>query len=200
MNRSANVFQWIRNHSISSMIAGVLAAASTLAFSSGPKPETIEATATQGGAQISVKLIIDAYSPSQDTQALVQAFEQGREKGLVDALSKMKAVGHLSLNGGVGYDVYYIAEEKISGGRRITFVAKRPVGVGEIVHDTPSEIYNLSVGTIDVNDASTNKSTGAFYPASRASINKQGAFHFDYGGNGWVLAGVIDWKGTPGEN
>lgn len=201
MDRNTNVFHWVRKPSIGGLLlAGVLIAPGTLAFSSGEKPETIEASATQTGQQVGLKLIVDSYSPPQDTQALINAFEQGRERGLADALVKMKAVGHLAFNGGTGYDVAYIRDEKTATGRRITFVAKRPVAVAEMIHDTPSEIYNLSVGTIELSNGGAKSSSGAFYPASRASISKQGAFHFDYGGNGWVLTDILDWKGTPGKN
>ena len=63
------------------------------------KNETIEATAmgtgTQLGSEINVSLEIYQYSTPEDRrQVLIQAFEKGQNQGLVNALSRMKAVGH----------------------------------------------------------------------------------------------------------
>jgi hypothetical protein len=58
------------------------------------KPETIEATAmgteTQLGKEFSVTLTIYEYSPLADKQILVEAFQNGKDQGLFNALSKMK--------------------------------------------------------------------------------------------------------------
>src|SRR6202790_2900303 len=76
------------------------------------KPETIEATAmgtdTQLGKEFPVTLTIDEYSPRADKQILVEAFQNGGNQGLFNALSKMKAVGHIAVTGTLGYDVSYI--------------------------------------------------------------------------------------------
>ena len=65
--------------------------------------ETIEATAmgtgTQLGQNIGVTLDIYEYSTPADRQILVDAFQQGQNPGLVNALSKMRAVGHVEVTG-----------------------------------------------------------------------------------------------------
>src|SRR5580704_7209688 len=72
------------------------------------KSETIEATAMGTGDQlgrtIGVTLNIYQYSTPDDKQLLVQAFEKGKNQGLVNALQKMKAVGHVEITGTLGYD------------------------------------------------------------------------------------------------
>ena len=76
------------------LITGLLIIGSTLGFSAN-KTETIDATAmgtsTQMGSEFSVTLNIDDYSTQADKQILVEAFQKGGDKGLVNALSKMKA-------------------------------------------------------------------------------------------------------------
>ena len=65
-------------------------------------------TGTQLGATYGVSLEIYEYSTPEDRQVLIQAFEKGQNQGLVNALSRMKAVGHCSITGTLGYNVAYI--------------------------------------------------------------------------------------------
>src|SRR5713101_1784766 len=93
------------------LITGLLIAGSTPGFSAN-KSETIEASAmgtgTQLGAQFGITLNIYDYSTRADRQMLAQAFEKGKNQGLVNALSKMKAAGHIEVTGTLGYDCSYI--------------------------------------------------------------------------------------------
>ena len=77
------------------------------------KNETIEAsamgTSTQLGQVVGVSVEIYEFSTPEDRQVLVEAFEKGQNNGLVTALSKMKAVGHCSITGTLGYDVISFA-------------------------------------------------------------------------------------------
>src|SRR5712664_415420 len=67
------------------------------------KYETIEAqamgTGTQLGQNIGVTLNIYEFSTPADRQVLLQAYEKGQNQGLVNALQKMKAVGHVEITG-----------------------------------------------------------------------------------------------------
>jgi hypothetical protein len=185
------------------LISGLLLA-SGYAFCRGPKPETIEGTAygtgTQMGAVIGVTLEIYDYSTPEDRQVLMEAFEKGQNQGLVNALSKMKAVGHCSITGTLGYDVSYIRMIPTSTGRKIIFVNNRQIRFGEAFFDTQSQSFNLTAGEIDINETDKNKSTGVVYPASQLIIDKQGQLQFDLRENPWKLVDIIDWKGTPGVN
>jgi hypothetical protein len=168
------------------------------------KAETIEATAmgtsTQLGQNFEMRLVINDYSTLEDRQVLVQAFEKGKNQGLVNALSKMRAVGHLSVPGTVGYDVSYIRLIQTPTGRKIRFVTNRPITMGELWTDSLSQNYNLSGGEIDINDQVKNKSTGVLFPAAQLVIDKQGQLQIDLAQNSWKLVDVLDWKGTPGVN
>jgi hypothetical protein len=185
------------------LIAGLLLVASTAALSAN-KPETIEATAmgtsTQMGNQFSVTLNIYDYSSRADRQTLVQAFDQGKNQGLVNALSKMKAAGHIEVTGTLGYDCSYIRMIQTPTGRKIRFATNRLLRFGEVYWDTRSTAYNLTAGEFDLNDTDKSKSTGVLYPAAEFVIDKQGELQINLIGNPYNLVDVLDWKGTPGVN
>jgi hypothetical protein len=186
------------------MLFSLVILASTLAFSRGPKSETIEASAmgtgTQLGQVIGVTLDIYEFSTPEDRQILVDAFTKGQNQGLVNALSKMKAVGHCSITGTLGYDVSYIRMTNTPTGRKIVFVTNRQIRFGEAFFDTQSQAFNLTAGEFNLNDTDKNKSTGTVYPAAQLIIDKQGQLQTDLSQNPWNLVDVLDWKGTPGVN
>jgi hypothetical protein len=185
------------------LIAGLLIVGSTLSWA-GNKSETIEATAmgtsTQMGSEFGITLDIYDYSTRVDRQTLVQAFDKGKNEGLVNALGKMKAAGHIAVTGTLGYDCSYIRMIPTPTGRKIRFVTNRLLRFGEVYWDTRSSAYNLTAGEIDLNDTDKSKSTGVFYPAAEFSIDKQGELQINLIGNPWNLVDVIDWQGTPGVN
>jgi len=185
------------------LITGLLIVGSTLGFSAN-KTETIDATAmgtsTQMGSEFSVTLNIDDYSTQGEKQILVEAFQKGGDKGLVNALSKMKAAGHIEVTGTLGYDCSYIQMTPTPTGRKIRFVTNRPLRFGEVYWDTRSTAYNLTAGEFDLNDTDKSKSTGKLYPAAELVIDKQGELQMNLIGNPYNLVNVLDWKGTPGVN
>jgi len=185
------------------VVAGLVLAGSILAFA-GSKSETIDATAmgtgTQMGSVVNVTLNINDYSSQADKQTLMQAFQKGQNQGLVDALSKMKAAGHIEVTGTLGYDCTYIRMIPTSTGRRIRFVTNRLLRFGEVYRDSRSTAYNLTAGEFDLNDTDKSKSTGVLYPAAEFEIDKQGELQINLIGNPWQLTDVIDWPGTPGVN
>ena len=184
------------------LLIGVLTVGSTPAFCQ--KAETIEATAmgtgTQLGQNVEVRLIISDYSTMEERQVLVQAFTQGQNEGLVNALKKMRAVGRISLTGTVGYDVSFIRMIPTPTGRKIRFITNRPIRFGEAWADSQSMSFDLSGGEIDINDSDKSKSTGVLYPRAQLVIDKQGQLQIDLSQNAWKVVDVLDWKGTPGVN
>jgi hypothetical protein len=187
------------------LLIGLLSVASALAFSQDkPKPETIDATArgteAQMGKEFPVTLTIYEYSSPADSQTLTQAFQSGKDQGLFNALSRMKAVGHIAVTGTLGYDVSYIQETRTPNGRKIRFVTNRLLKFGEVERDSRSTSYNLTAGEFDINDEDKSKSTGRFYPEAELAIDKQGELQYDLVGFPWQFVDIIDWKGTPGVN
>jgi hypothetical protein len=168
------------------------------------KPETIEATArgteTQMGKEFPVTLTIYEYSAQADKQILTEAFQNGKDQGLFNALSKMKAVGHIAVTGTLGYDISYIQVIPTPTGRKICFVTNRLLRFGEVYRDSRSTSYNLTVGEFDLNDEDKSKSTGTFYPEAELALDKQGELQYNLVGFPWKLVDIVDWKGTPGVN
>ena len=185
------------------LITGLVIVGSTLALAAN-KPETIEATAmgtsTLMGSEFGITLDIYDYSTRADRQLLVQAFEKGKNEGLVNALGKMKAAGHIAVTGTLGYDCSYIRMIPTPTGRKIRFVTNRLLKFGEVYWDTRSTAYDLTAGELDLNDTDKSKSTGVFYPAAEFEIDKQGELQINLVGNPWKLVDVLDWKGTPDVN
>jgi hypothetical protein len=203
MRHIQNTASRIRKFAVSGLLAaGLLTFGSVPAFCQ--KAETIEATAegtgTQMGQMVEVRLTINDYSTMEERQVLVQAFAKGQNQGLVNALSKMRAVGHISLTGTIGYDVSYIRMIPTPTGRKIRFVTNRQISFVEAWTDSQSQSFNLSGGEIDINDQDKNKSTGVLFPAAQLVIDKQGKLQIDLNQNSWKLVDVLDWKGTPGVN
>jgi hypothetical protein len=187
------------------LLLGLFSLISALAFSQDKsKPETIEATArgteTQMGKEFPVTLIIYDYSSPADKQILTQAFQNGKDQGLFNALSKMRAVGHIAVTGNLGYDVSYIQVTRTPNGRKIRFVTNRLLRLGEVERDSRTTSYNLTAGEFDINDEDKSKSMGTFYPEAELGIDKQGELQYKLVGFPYQLVDIIDWKGTPGVN
>jgi hypothetical protein len=185
--------------------AGLLILLSTPVFPNDrAKAETIDATAmgtnTQMGSVVGVTVIIYEYSTPEDKQVLVKAFEKGQNQGLVSALTKMRAVGRISITGTLGYDLSFIRLIPTPTGRKIRFITNRPITFGEAWTDAQSSSFNLTAGELELDDSDKSKSTGVLYPAAQLVIDKQGQLQFDLNQNAWKLIDLIDWKGTPGVN
>ena len=89
--------------------AALIVSAVTIAISADDRhTETIDATAmgtsTQSGRNVNVKVTIYEYSTEEDRQILIDAFKKAQNQGLVNALTKMKAVGRIAITGTIGYD------------------------------------------------------------------------------------------------
>lgn len=168
------------------------------------KNETIDATAwgtsTQLGRNVGITIIIYQYSTPADEDILTEAFQKGQNQGLVNALEKMKAVGHISITGTLGYDLSFVKMIQTPTGRTIRFATNRPIHFGEAYYDTQSQYYNLTAGEININTQDKSKSDGVLYPAAQLTIGADGQLTLNLNKNPWRLGNIIDWSGTPGEN
>src|SRR5271154_2086694 len=168
------------------------------------KYETIEAqafgTGTQMGQNIGVTLNIYEFSTPADRTNLFAAYEKGQNQGLVTALQKMRAVGHVEITGTLGYDCSYIRMTPTPTGRKIVFVTNRQIRFGEAFTDSQSMSFDLTAGELDLNDQDKSKSTGTLYPAAQLILDKEGKLQLELLQNAWRLADLIDWKGTAGLN
>jgi len=177
---------------------------STLSAFGRDKYETIDATAwgtsTQMGRNVGITLVIYEYSTPADEDILRDAFQKGQNQGLVNALEKMKAVGHISITGTLGYDVSFVKLIQTPTGRTIRFVTNRPIRTGEAYFDTQTQYYNLTAGEINFDKQDKSKSSGVLYPAAQLTIGDDGQLTLNLNKNPWRLGNIIDWSGTAGEN
>lgn len=195
-------YRWIP---IGLVLTGLLILAAFPALSAKKvKDETIEATAMGTGSQmgqtIGISVEIYEYSTPEDRQILLDAFTKGQNQGLVNALTKMHAVGHISITGTLGYDLAFVRMIPTPTGRKIRFVTNRQLRFGEVWADAQSTAFNLTGGEFDLNDTDRSKSTGVLYPECQLAIDKQGQLQIQLAQNAWNLVDVLDWKGTPGVN
>jgi gas vesicle protein len=157
------------------------------------KPEYIDAvaegTGTQLGRIINVSIIIREYSTPEDQQALLAAFQEGGQKGLVNALSKMHSKGRIAITGTLGYDLNYIREFDTPEGRKIRFVTDRPITFGEAWSGSRSADYDLSAGEVNLSDEK-GKSTGILAPLCRFTIDKEKGLQLELNQNPWKLANI----------
>jgi len=164
------------------------------------KNETIDATAmgtsTQLGRNVGVTVIIYEFSTPENRQALVEAFQKGQNQGLVNALTKMPAVGRIQIPGTLGYDLAFIRMTPTPTGRTIRFITNRKISFGEAFADSQTQAFDLTAGEININDQDKSKSTGVLYPASQFTINKDGELQIELNQNAWKLVDIIDWKGS----
>jgi hypothetical protein len=160
---------------------------------------TARGTSTQMGRQISVKITIYEFSTEEDRAILIDAYKKGQHQGLVNALSKMRAVGRIAITGTIGYDLSYIRLIKTPTGRKIRFAADRMIRFGEAYANTRSRDYDLTAGEIEINDSDKDKSEGVLLPAAQLIINKEGQLEFQLYQNPWKLVNIIDWHkaGVP---
>ncbi len=186
------------------LLAALLLTAVTLAISADDrKVEVIDATAmgtsTQLGKIVNVKVSIYEFSTEEDRQILIDVFKKGQNQGLVNALTKMRAVGRIAVTGTIGYDLSYIRLIPTDTGRKIRFVTNRLLRFGEVYANTPTTAYNLTAGEFDINDKDKTKSSGVLYPAAQLVINKDGQLEFQLNKNPWKLTNIIDWNqaGVP---
>ena len=204
MLKIMNRFSEIRTRALSCLLMAALLTVGSTPTVSREKYETIEATAfgtgSQMGQNIGVSLNIYEFSTPADRQILVSAFEKGQNQGLVNALQRMKAVGHVELTGTLGYDCSFIRMIPTATGRKIIFITNRQIRFAEAWTDSQSSSFNLTAGIIEINDQEKSKSTGVLYPLAQLVVDKQGQLQWDLNQNPWKLVDIIDWKGTPGVN
>ena len=138
---------------------------------------TIQATAmgtsTQLGQIYNVNILIEQFSTQDDRKALIDAFAQSGQDGLVNALEDMKPKGRVRFaSGGVGNDVKYIIELPSESGRRFRLVTDRNIAFGEMYHGTRSRDY--SVGAIELVLTSDGKGgSGTVLPACKLTVDKK---------------------------
>jgi hypothetical protein len=147
--------------------------------------------ATQLGQNFGITLVIDEYSTPDDQKVLLTAFSEKQNEGLVNALSKMKTKGRLSITGTLGYDVTYIRTFAMpDGSTKIRLVTNRPIRFGEAWSDSRSMDYNLS-GLELIVSPDKKKSSGMLAPACQFKLDKENQIQLDLLQNEWKLVDIM---------
>jgi hypothetical protein len=159
-----------------------------------PKSIMIQAQAMgtnqQMGRSFSVNIHINEFSSPADQKALLEAFNQKKNEGLVNALTKMKSKGRMAITGTLGYDVNYIRQFKMpDGGTKYRLVTDRPVTFGEVWSDSRSMDYSLS-GVEIIISADGKKNSGTLLPAAQFKLDKQNQLEIELFQNAWKLVNV----------
>lgn len=159
-----------------------------------PKSIFIQAQAmgqsTQLGRTFSVNIIINEFSTVEDQKALISAFNEKGNEGLVNAVDKMHSKGRIAITGTVGYDLNYIKKFPMPGGGvKIRMVTDRPITFGEAWGDTRSMDYNLSAVEV-IFSADKKKNSGTLLPACRLKLDKENQLQLELFQNEWKLVNV----------
>lgn len=145
---------------------------------------------TQLGRSFGVNLTIEEFSTTDDQKALFQAFTEKGNEGLVNALSKMKSKGRISIPGTLGYDVNYIKKfDMPDGSTKIRLVTDRPIRFGEVWSDSRSMDYSLSGAEI-ILTPDNKKNSGMLAPACKFKIDKENTLQLELLQNEWKLVEV----------
>jgi len=145
---------------------------------------------TQLGQTFSVNIIIEEFSTADDQKILLDAFNEKKNEGLVNALSKMKSKGRIAITGTLGYDVNYIRQFKMpDGGTKIRLVTDRPITFGELWTMSRSMDYSLSGAEI-ILSADNKKNSGILAPACQFKIDKENQLQLELLQNEWKIVEV----------
>jgi hypothetical protein len=147
-------------------------------------------TSTQMGRSAGVTLIINELSTDEERAGLIEAFQQKGNEGLVNALSKMRSKGRMSVTGTLGYDVAYIKTfPQPDGSTVLRMVTDRPLRFGEVWADSRSSDYNVSA--VEIVIGKDKKNTGTLYPAVELKMNKENQLELNLYQNPWNLVNIM---------
>ena len=154
---------------------------------------TAMGTSTQLGANFTLNIHINDISTPEERKALVESFAAKGNEGLVNALSKMKSKGRLSMPRTVGYDVAFIREIRHKDGSfSLRLVTDRPITMGEAWYDTRSKDYNLSALEITFTRDKKGKlkGKGTLAPACEFKLDKNNQLEIELRMNPWSLTNI----------
>ena len=121
---------------------------------------------------------------------MIEAFNQKKNEGLVNAVSKMHSKGRMAITGTLGYDVNYIKKfDMPDGSTKIRMLTDRPILFGEAWGDTRSMDYSLS-GVEVILSPDEEKNSGILLPALKLKLDKENQLQLELLQNEWKLVNV----------
>jgi len=157
------------------MFASALLVAPRLVLAADPKPiETYTAFAASlgTGRTAIVDITINRWSTDAEREMLLSTLQEfGRDK-LVETLQKIPPVGTIRTTNSLGYDLYYAREHRAAdGSRRVVLATNRRVSFRELVNNTLSKDYQLTL--IEIHFGPDGKGEGKLVPAAKVSWDKE---------------------------
>jgi len=170
----------------------------TYAQDSKPIEYTASAISTQEetrGQMFNVTIIIDSFSPTNQTQELVNAFESGGNKALVKTLSGYPSRGHISVNGSgnnIGYTIVYARKIAMPDGTtKIRLITNTPINMANSFN-TENVQNTFSGATLDISPKK-GKSTGQLIEAAELQYDKQKKLELGLeGATPWTLGNIVE--------
>lgn len=145
---------------------------------------------TQLGRSIGINVRVEELSTLDDQKALLEAFRDDGNEGLVNALSKMNGKGRIAIIGTLGYDVNYVRSFNMpDGSTKFRLVTDRPITFGERWSASRSTDYNLSALEIIVS-ADQKHNSGVLLPACKFKLDKEDNLELELLQNPWKLVNV----------
>ena len=133
----------------------------------------------QGGAQPLdrtmsgvLEITIDRWSTTSERQALIAAFAERGQDGLLELLQKEKPTGYLRLPNTIGWDLRYARQVPgEDGGRRIVVATDRRMTSREILNQSRTVDYPFTIIELHVNK--DNVGDGALSALTKITTNKK---------------------------
>jgi hypothetical protein len=155
---------------------------------------TAMGTSTQMGRIMQIDVRITELSTAEDQQHLLEAFNENRSEGLVNALEKMSSKGRIAITGTIGYDLKYVRLFKnADGSSKVRYITDRPIAFGEHWGGTRSRDYSMTMGEFTI-PKSGGKIKGTLIPAGRLLLNKEKQIEIEALQNPWDMNHIKVWK------
>jgi hypothetical protein len=163
-----------------------------------PVEYTATATSTQEdtrGQMYNVTIIIDSFSPTTQTQELVNTFENGGNKALVATLLKYPSRGHISVTGSgnnIGYTIVYARKIAMPDGTtKIRLITNTPMNMANSFNT--QNVENTFSGAILDISPNKGKSSGQLIEAAELQYDKQKKLELGLeGARPWTLANISE--------
>lgn len=179
---------------LTALVLGIIFVLSLAALPSSAQVQVFQAVAKGTGEQMrfsqgyGVEITIESYSGPEDQKFLWDAFTQGGNAALADALKKLPKRGSISLTGEAPYDITYAREIlNPDGSRVVRVVAKRFVTAPEVHGRAPwSADFNISAAELQISPQKS-KNTGVFLPACQFVMDKEKGLQIQLREEAWKL-------------
>ena len=142
-----------------------------------------------------VTIIIDSFSPTSQTQELVNTFESGGNKALVAKLLKYPSRGHISVAGSgnnIGYTIVYARKIAMPDGTtKIRLITNTPVNMANSFNT--QNVQNTFSGAVLDISPSKGKSSGQLIEAAELQYDKQKKLELGLeGARPWTLGNISE--------